>query len=584
VLAVRVWDDDGEFLLIECAESLPSWVTPETATGTTFLRKGALLVVDAESLGNRTSDVTYAALMKILSDEEDSKSSAMTTMTYALNEETQETLRRRLDAVPAKEAENRHDVFVIVPARVAHVLHHEPQLVALAIERFRARDPLGLRAAAEMAIFAPENLTPALVRMSRCLFSQIAREHFEAPKCYPMPSQSAQEFKGCELGMKIACGFEMLLADSPRSVEDGHNKAESTGEPTDDAAWHTFKASLLSNGYFRNEMAGSALYKTLLANAVREFKCSALKFKSQSARSLAPAERVREILTRPMTPISVPVGVTPSDASDESWILEAERDLNEELAKLEREREGTISAAARAAKAFVNRESGFEGVEQTSLSSAPLTYNDKDGGCPGDLNIPDGEDMFSLDAGAFLAELGKALGVEHDARFQSYMHSHHRHARGPGDAQEDSDEDFLDSDDDLFENDDDDDDHADGKEEVIDLETVPYAPRTERPQFVHINENVPDSDDDELYDDDEGFDDAYTAVLREQLAGTKLDPEIIRSAATADSADALLASGLLESAAASDGAAGPTVSLLTAAGVHPADIRNIMRADPRHDD
>lgn len=31
-LIIHVWDDDGEFLLIESAYALPKWITPETST------------------------------------------------------------------------------------------------------------------------------------------------------------------------------------------------------------------------------------------------------------------------------------------------------------------------------------------------------------------------------------------------------------------------------------------------------------------------------------------------------------------------------------------------------------------------
>ena len=60
--ATRVWDDDGEFTLIETAEALPAWVTPERATGTTFLVNGTLVVRDGETLSANGRARTKAAL------------------------------------------------------------------------------------------------------------------------------------------------------------------------------------------------------------------------------------------------------------------------------------------------------------------------------------------------------------------------------------------------------------------------------------------------------------------------------------------------------------------------------------------
>ena len=281
-----------------------------------------------------------------------------------------------------------------------------------------------------MVNFEPVDFHPTLVRMSRWLFSQISRERFEAPERYPMPSKSADDFIARELGMKIACGFEMLLADRAPAVD----ASASDAEPVDDRAWTTFKASLTANGYFRNEMVGSAMYRTLLANAVREYNASPQASMSRRAQRSAPAERVREILAAPESDDDAPRAASPSDASDENWLLEADKALNEELAKLEKERERTVCDATRSARSFVERESGFEGVEQRSRRA---NHNAAPGACPGDLNIPDGDAGFSLDARKFLSELGKALAIEDDDKLRRYLD-----ADGADFDSDDSDDDF----------------------------------------------------------------------------------------------------------------------------------------------
>jgi hypothetical protein len=43
--ACRVWDNDGEFLLIEAAYGLPRWVKPETAQNRVWLHGGAFHLV-----------------------------------------------------------------------------------------------------------------------------------------------------------------------------------------------------------------------------------------------------------------------------------------------------------------------------------------------------------------------------------------------------------------------------------------------------------------------------------------------------------------------------------------------------------
>ena len=45
----RVWDNDGEFLLIEAAYALPKWLKPDTAVNRVWLRDGALHLVPLPS-------------------------------------------------------------------------------------------------------------------------------------------------------------------------------------------------------------------------------------------------------------------------------------------------------------------------------------------------------------------------------------------------------------------------------------------------------------------------------------------------------------------------------------------------------
>ncbi|GFR42089.1 hypothetical protein Agub_g2931, partial [Astrephomene gubernaculifera] len=48
-LSVQVWDNDGQFLLIEAAYALPRWLKPETAEHRVWLRRGRLHVLPLPS-------------------------------------------------------------------------------------------------------------------------------------------------------------------------------------------------------------------------------------------------------------------------------------------------------------------------------------------------------------------------------------------------------------------------------------------------------------------------------------------------------------------------------------------------------
>lgn len=540
VTCARVWDEDGEFVLVECAETLEAWVTPERAEGTTFFVRGELRTVDGDALGGEPGGERTRRAMEIVEK------------TKGLGIATQEMVRARLDAVETRIVEHRHAAFAIMPRMCARILAKEPQLVALAMDSLRARDPVGLRAAAKMEVFEPKDFHPTLVQMSRALFVQITSEHFDAPPTYSTLCDDPAERRAREIGMKIACGLEMFIAEwTPRKSSDGESTSD--GEPEDDPAWERFKSSLTTNGYFREEIMGSKLYKDLLTTAVREYRRSGLATKVRRVQN-EYVQRVSEILDEKYDADDVP-HANPSDASDEDWLVNAEQELMEELARLEKEREKSLVEATKKAKSFVSRESGFEGVD----------HNATPGSCPGDLNIPNGDGVFNLDAQTFLKELGKALRMGDDEKFRAYM--------GPYGVDSDDDQ-SSDSDDADF-------DFPQSDNESVSSRGLPEddyfdAPPASisRANFIHVDEDAPDSD-----DDDRAFATEYDAVLRAQLADTKID--VTDSNATDADVSAALASGLLASASAAAGAPSAAASLLAASGADTDAINALIRAVDR---
>ena len=57
------------------------------------------------------------------------------------------------------------------------------------------------------------------------LSQRLAGEQFEPPPCYRLPPKTSEEFEAYELGMKITCGFEMLVAEARREEEEARPDA-----------------------------------------------------------------------------------------------------------------------------------------------------------------------------------------------------------------------------------------------------------------------------------------------------------------------------------------------------------------------
>jgi len=164
-----------------------------------------------------------------------------------------------------------HRVRIRVPVSVAQVLKHEPRLISLAVEGFYDRDVDTMKFAAGMERFvergATEELVCVSVKMSRAMYAQLVQQRFQAPKCYPtMPGRAEREgFVEAELGMKIACGLEMMYQQRKRDGVEGQG-----------STWEAFKKSLENSGYFQGLLPGSSEYQRLVQSAQEYYRNTSL--------------------------------------------------------------------------------------------------------------------------------------------------------------------------------------------------------------------------------------------------------------------------------------------------------------------
>ena len=57
-----------------------------------------------------------------------------------------------------------------------------------------------------------QDLVTTIVTFNRALYAQLAQQQFEPPRGYPLPLQHSPAFKAADLGMKLTCGVEMIMA------------------------------------------------------------------------------------------------------------------------------------------------------------------------------------------------------------------------------------------------------------------------------------------------------------------------------------------------------------------------------------
>ncbi|KAK1905309.1 Protein ecdysoneless like [Dissostichus eleginoides] len=197
-------------------------------------------------------------------------------------------LRKRLEGYPEKIEGSLHRAHCFVPSGIAMVLAQRPDLIAPAVLAFYLRDPIDLQACRSFNTFPPDTRVLTSVTFTRCLYAQLQQQQFTPDRRsgFTLTPPSDPHYKAHELGMKLAHGFEILCSKCrlPSSEPD----APVSCNPQ----WKGFMESLKKNGFFREEMDGSAHYRELTRSAENFFKQSV----ASKSSTLSPGEEVLQLL------------------------------------------------------------------------------------------------------------------------------------------------------------------------------------------------------------------------------------------------------------------------------------------------
>ncbi|XP_060710057.1 protein ecdysoneless homolog [Hemiscyllium ocellatum] len=397
-LAASVDDNDGDFLLIEAAEHLPKWLTPDTSENRVFFYRGELHIIPipqnpGELSWLPASSPTISQALGLLNSHSDKCLAA---------EPIRKAIRRRIQSYPEKIYADQHRAYCYVPAGIAAVLKRRPDLLAPAVQAFYLRDPIDLRACRPFKFFLPETRVMTLVTFTKCLYAQLQQQQFTPDRRsgYTLPARSDQHFRAHALGMKLAHGFEILCSKCSQHFPSSKTHSNVSSDPL----WKGFISSLKKNDYFRGELEGSARYKDLLQTAEIYFQHSVSSPRSSPA--LSPGEQVLQLLQS----LSYSVeelqkegdSLPPED--DDSWLDISPEQLDQMLeeasgrkllnsTRQEEELDYDLDDVTKSMKAFVSKMSSHEGAEIPRSSATG---------------------QVEFDVNSFTGALERILGVESD--------------------------------------------------------------------------------------------------------------------------------------------------------------------------
>lgn len=123
----------------------------------------------------------------------------------------------RLEKYPGHIQKSLHHALITIPRKLACILHTRPKSISPAVEAFYLRDAKSLKpivSETSALAFPPTDLVTVCVTFTRVLYAQVRSQRFDPPARWaPVINQAGEgkEWSRIELGMKLTCGFEMMV-------------------------------------------------------------------------------------------------------------------------------------------------------------------------------------------------------------------------------------------------------------------------------------------------------------------------------------------------------------------------------------
>ncbi|KAL1128944.1 hypothetical protein AAG570_013478 [Ranatra chinensis] len=357
-LVARIVDTDGEFLLIEAANHLPKWASPEVCDKRVYMYNGEVHMIPME---DEDENVTVSeALNMIKSNPELTRASP----------EVQDAIQSRIKGYPDKILELLHQTIAYVPAGVAALLKERPSLIAPAVTAFCHRDPIDMRACRAMRYFPPETRVMTQVKMTRCLYAMLLHHKYSPDRRtgWHLPPPTSPEYLAHSIGVKLACGFEILVSQCKGN--------DGSADLLNDRGWLRYKQSLTDKGYFKGLLEGSQEYKRLEKEGMEYYRSSMVYAQPAVGQVVLDLLNNLDIDLEEMRK----AGSSLPPPDDDSWMEISAEELEKSLT----ERYGTrpecgTSEIPNKLNSFLGHISGIEGVEHPHVNKDGVPLRPKRG-------------------------------------------------------------------------------------------------------------------------------------------------------------------------------------------------------------
>ncbi|KAH7029373.1 SGT1 protein-domain-containing protein [Microdochium trichocladiopsis] len=218
-LWARVADSDGEFLLIEAANVVPRWLSPEIDGNRAWIHQGHLKIITSDETKSPKRPLSLVEAVQILQYSPE---------LVEHHSVVEEEAFYRLAKYPQQITYAIHFSVVTIPRKLAHLIHLRPSTIASAVEAFYTRNPVSLKLLDSDSAhlhFPPEDLVSVSVKFTKVLFAQLKSQQFAPPAAWAKTIQMAEakaeqaetakrDLDRLETGMKLTSGYEILASSA----------------------------------------------------------------------------------------------------------------------------------------------------------------------------------------------------------------------------------------------------------------------------------------------------------------------------------------------------------------------------------
>ncbi|KAI2797010.1 hypothetical protein BLOT_015062 [Blomia tropicalis] len=256
-LVVKITDEDGEILLIECANYLDRWAQdPRRSENRVYLFNGEIHLISPvmkSSWANCDSNNYPIEAAQFIRDNSDRTKA---------NDSIQRCIGKLFNEYPDKIIRQQHRAHCYLPISIASLLDHNPKYIAHSVRAFYFRTPDEEKSINSMKHFPGDKCLLSSIRFTRCLFAQLTSQEYR-PKIisngWSIPSTDSSSYRAYINGFKIAAGFEILVSRYERNKAN-HQTEKLADKLENNVYWKRFFSCLESNGFFGQEMVGSMAY------------------------------------------------------------------------------------------------------------------------------------------------------------------------------------------------------------------------------------------------------------------------------------------------------------------------------------